>query len=169
MARNSSWLLLAAALACRPAAQDVSGGPEAIEHPVPLPAVADLQRLTATADLETLVDGRVAVIDLWATWCEPCRASIPKVVRLAAAYPDAELMVVGIHVGAGVDAAERFASDARIDYPLFADPEFAFSDRVGSRSVPTLLVVDRSGRIVHRGTELDAPTLALIRSLLAAD
>jgi thiol-disulfide isomerase/thioredoxin len=137
-------------------------------QPVPLPAAAELQRLTATADLDALVEGKVAVIDLWATWCEPCRDSIPKMVRLAAAYAEADLVVVGVHVGAGVDTAQRYAEDARIGYPLFADPQFVFSDRVGSRSVPTLLVVDRSGRIVHRGTELDPPTLTLIRSLLSA-
>jgi thiol-disulfide isomerase/thioredoxin len=132
--------------------------------PVPLPEV-ELRPLTAKAPLRELVAGKVAVIDLWATWCEPCRESIPKVVRLAAAYP--EVAVIGIHVGEGEETAERFAREANIGYPLFTDPQFAFSDRVGSRNVPTLLIVDKAGRIVHKGTELDKPTLGLVRSLLA--
>jgi thiol-disulfide isomerase/thioredoxin len=167
MAKSFDLLLLAALLACRPALADTHGGPEPELQPVPLPPGGGLQRLTATAELDALVDGKVAVIDLWATWCEPCRESIPKVVRLAEAYSD--LVVVGIHVGEGVEGAERFAAEANIHYPLYSDPEFAFSDRIGSRSVPTLLVVDQEGRIVRRGTELDASTLALVRTLLAAD
>ena len=133
-------------------------------EPVPLPRVQP-RPLTAKVPLAEALAGKVAVIDLWATWCEPCRDSIPKVVRLAAAYPD--VAVIGIHVGAGDESAERFAADANITYPLYTDPEFAFSDEVGSRNVPTLLVVDKAGRIVHKGTELDKPTLALVRSLLA--
>jgi cytochrome c biogenesis protein CcmG/thiol:disulfide interchange protein DsbE len=154
MAKSFDLLLLATLLACRPSLAD-------------RPAGADLQRLTATAELDALVEGEVAVIDLWATWCEPCRESIPKIVRLADAYDD--LVVVGIHVGEGVEGAERFAVEANIHYPLYSDPEFAFSDRIGSRSVPTLLVVDQAGRIVRRGTELDASTLALVRTLLSAE
>lgn len=167
MAKSSSLLALVLALACRPTSEGTQGGPTVAMEPVPLPASAELQRLTAPSDLHALVDGKVAVIDLWATWCEPCRDSIPKIVRLHAAYAEADLVVVGIHVGAGVEGAERFAADAHIEYPLFADPEFVFSDRVGSRSVPTVLVVDKQGRIVHRGAELDATTLAIVRSLLA--
>ena len=154
-------------LACRPAVEGTHGGPEAVIEPVPLPPTHGLQRLTADAELDALVHGKVAVIDFWATWCEPCRSSIPKIVRLSDAFVHEDLVVVGIHVGAGVESAERFAADAQIRYPLFADPQLVFSDRVGSRSVPTLLVVDKRGRIVRRGTELDAPALALVRTLLA--
>lgn len=111
--------------------------------------------------------GRVAVVDLWATWCAPCRASVPKIVRLAEAYGPHGLAVAGVHVGEGAEGALQFAAEAGINYPLYADDAYVYSDALGSRSVPTLLVMDREGAIVHRGRELDADTLTLVRMLLA--
>ncbi len=133
----------------------------------PLPSLAGVLPLKAgEPPLSEQIRGNVAIIDLWATWCEPCRESMPKVGRLAQAYADTDLVVVGVHVGPSVDNALRFAQEAGIDYPMHIDPDFVFTDAVGSRSVPLLLVVDRDGTLVHRTHELDHQTLELVRRLL---
>jgi len=116
--------------------------------------------------LGTRIAGHVAVLDFWATWCEPCRETIPKVIRLADAYGPEGLVVVGVHVGRGSESATAFAEDAGIQYPLYTDEDYAFSDRFGARSVPTVLVVAPNGSIVHRSRELDAEVLAAIREQL---
>lgn len=92
---------------------------------------------------------------------------MPKVARLAQAYANTDLVVAGIHVGPTAANAVRFASEAGIEYPMHIDPEFQFTDAVGSRSVPLLLVVDREGTVVHRTHELDHETLELVRRLMA--
>ncbi len=92
---------------------------------------------------------------------------MPKIARLADAYADTDLIVVGIHVGPSAQLATRFAHEAGIRYPMHIDARFDFADAVGTRSVPLLLVVDRDGTIVHRTHELDHKTLSLVRELLA--
>ncbi len=164
-----SFLVVALLTACDPNTASMPPAEPTQVEPAPLPSLEGVTPLRVQDPaLEASLEGKVAVIDLWATWCEPCRASIPKVVRLSQAYPPEKLVVAGIHVGAGVETAERYAADAGISYALYADEAFAFSDRVGSRSVPMLLVVDAGGMIVHRTSELDAQTLAIVRGLVEA-
>ncbi len=109
----------------------------------------------ADAVFEQVIAGRVTVIDFWATWCEPCRDSIPKVIALSQAERARGLVVVGVHVGHGFEQALAFASEAGIDYALFADPEFRLSQHYGARNVPTVVVLDRDGRELLRGDEVD--------------
>jgi thiol-disulfide isomerase/thioredoxin len=112
--------------------------------------------------------GKVAVLDFWASWCDDCRRTIPQVVRLNAGYARNGLVVVGVNAGEAADEAKRSATDFGIQYDVALDPELAFSNAVGAVALPTLLVVDRDGRIVHRATHVDEATLAVIRSLLQA-
>lgn len=159
-------LLVASSVACEPTATPGESAHASVA-PAPLPSLASIRPLSAGGPrLSEQVSGRVAVIDLWATWCEPCRESMPKVARLAEAYAETDLVVVGVHVGPSAANAARFAAEAGIEYPMHIDPRFDFTDAVGSRSVPLLLVVDRDGTIVHRTHELDAETLALVRRLV---
>lgn len=135
--------------------------------PGPLPSLSAVKPLkSGDKPLSEQVRDRVVVIDLWATWCEPCRRSMPKVARLAEAYAGTDLVVAGIHVGPSAQGAVRFAREAGIEYPMHIDPRFDFTDAVGGRSVPLLLVVDRGGTVVHRTHELDARTLAIVRRLV---
>ncbi|MBC8073986.1 MAG: TlpA family protein disulfide reductase [Deltaproteobacteria bacterium] len=178
--RNAFVAVALAATACQSIAYDRGERGRLCRSSTPEPpAVARTDSETAAvfpteidpvplqADPTTLGDrirGEVAVIDLWATWCEPCRTTIPRIIRLADAYRDRGLVVLGVHVGPG--EANAYARAAGIRYPLYADPDFVLSDRIGTRSVPTVLVVDRAGNIVFRGSELDAAALTIIDSLL---
>jgi thiol-disulfide isomerase/thioredoxin len=168
--RFSSLLALAAVLACDPSQTGPTRAPserDTAVAPGPLPSLAAVKPLKSDDEpLSEQVKGRVVVIDLWATWCAPCRESMPKVARLADAYADTDLVVVGIHVGPSAAGAVRFADEAGIDYPMHIDPDYAFTDAVGGRSVPLMLVVDREGVIVHRTHELDHETLAIVRRLV---
>jgi thiol-disulfide isomerase/thioredoxin len=155
MRRWLSVAALSAACASTPAADPASlldGAP-----PAPVgrhPPLAEVAR------------GRVVLVDLWASWCEPCVEAIPALIRLERTYRPGGLVVVGVNVGEDPETARAFAEKAGITYPVYVDPEFALADRIGSRNVPTILVVDRSGKIVRRGSRLDKETLALLRELL---
>ncbi|MBX7083104.1 MAG: TlpA family protein disulfide reductase [Nannocystaceae bacterium] len=107
------------------------------------------------AVFQQTVAGHVAVIDFWATWCEPCRTSIPKVIAFARQSRERGVVVVGMHVGHGFEQALQFAADSGIDYPLFADPDYRVSDRYAARRVPTVLALGRDGAVLYRGDEVD--------------
>ena len=116
--------------------------------------------------LEARLKGKVAVVDLWASWCEPCKKGIPRLKQLAAHYKNEGLVVVGVNVGEPAAMARTFCESAGIDYPVYLDDDYAFSDALGERNVPALLLVNRRGQIVHRATEVDATLLEHVAEAL---
>ena len=110
--------------------------------------------------------GKVVVLDFWAGWCEDCRKMVPALARLSDAFASRGLLVVGVNAGEHVDDATRYAHELGITYPIVFDPELAYSDRVGASDLPVLLVIDRTGTIVHRSRRLDEDTLGAIRKVL---
>lgn len=123
----------------------------------------------AQVDLRTMLRGRPTLVVLWATWCEACRDEFAALNRLDAALAEHEGLVVAIAVGDDVQKVRGVVAGQRLRYAQLVDPEFQFSDALGVRRVPTNLVVDRTGRIVHVGGALDAATLAAFRAQLHGD
>ena len=101
-------------------------------------------------------EGRVVVLNFWATWCGPCRIEIPALVRLRQDFE--EVAVVGISIDRGpeqqiVPVIERFVSRFEINYPIYLDAEQKVArDYAGSAPflmyVPTTAVIDQEGRLV---------------------
>ncbi len=112
--------------------------------------------------------GRPVVLSLWATWCEACEAEQAPLTRLHA-RTDKQLLIAAIAVGESGELVRRYASVHRLPYPIFLDPDFALASLLGSQSVPTTIVLDRGGRVVHRGGLFDGAALAAVRALLEAD
>ena len=113
--------------------------------------------------------GSVAVIDLWATWCTACEHERPKLERLYAAYREQGLRVVGLDVGETPSVVSAYLAEQRVGYPVYLDPDFRVADALGEKQLPTILVVDRDGRIVHRAASLDPDTLQHVKALLAGE
>lgn len=112
--------------------------------------------------------GHVVVLDFWAGWCEECKRSVPQVTRLAAAFASDGLIVIGVNAGEQPAEAEAAARALGIGYPIALDPDLAFSAQIGASDLPALLVIDRSGAIVHRARHVDEASLAVIRAQLAS-
>jgi thiol-disulfide isomerase/thioredoxin len=90
--------------------------------------------------------GKVVFVDFWATWCGPCRATIPELVRLARAFPD-DVVVIGVSKEP-VATVAAFLDGQDIPYPCVAGPLPAMPNQFRSvRSIPTIFVIDRQGRI----------------------
>ena len=97
--------------------------------------------------------GKVLILDFYATWCVPCRDSVPHLIGLQKKFEDQGLAVVGLNVGGPGDEQEvpAFAKAFGIQYPL-AKPDddlvsFLMSD---SDAIPQTFVFDRQGQLVQR-------------------
>lgn len=96
-------------------------------------------------------DGKVVLVDFWATWCPPCRRSIPDLSELHGKYSNRGFEVVGISLDqSGVDKVARFAEQMKIPYTVvMGNMQVATDWNIGS-SIPIAFLVDRQGEIVDR-------------------
>ena len=114
--------------------------------------------------------GYVLVLDFFATWCQPCRMSIPHLVEMNKKYGKQGLYVLGMSADEdGEKVVKAFADKYRITYPIALAGESTQVD-FGVRSVPVMFVIDKKGRIaeVFRGfsDEVARSTEQLIKKLL---
>ncbi|MGH7662553.1 MAG: TlpA family protein disulfide reductase [Vulcanimicrobiaceae bacterium] len=87
--------------------------------------------------------GHVVFFDFWASWCEPCKQSIPLIEHYKALHPDA--LVYSVDGGESVATAKRYASAAKMRRVAF-DPDLKVSDAFGVSVFPTMIVIGRDGK-----------------------
>lgn len=111
--------------------------------------------------------GKVLVVNLWATWCAPCREEIPAFVRLQDKYRARGLQFVGIAIDQR-DPVQAFAREFGINYPVLLGgiDTVEMSRRAGNRvgALPFTLIIDRNGNIA--GTELGSIREAKLQSIV---
>ena len=97
--------------------------------------------------------GKVLILDFYATWCVPCRDSVPHLIGLQKKYDDQGVQVIGLNVGGPEDEqlVPAFAKEFGIQYPLARPDEdlvsFLFA---GQDAIPQTFVFDRQGQLVQR-------------------
>lgn len=117
--------------------------------------------------------GRPVLLNVWATWCGPCRVEMPSIQRLYDAYRDQGLAVlaVSVDVAGAEDAIRAYVEELGLSLLILHDPEARVSEIFRTRGVPETLILDAGGRIVKRvsgAAEWDSPgNRALIEHLLA--
>lgn len=115
--------------------------------------------------------GNVVFLNLWATWCGPCRYEIPELQSLHQKYASRGFKVVGISLDdTGVGGVKQFVSQHSMTYPIAYDPDGKIAAIFQSSVLPTSVIVDRSGQIVWKkfgAVSMDDPTLndALTKAL----
>ena len=99
--------------------------------------------------------GRVLVVNLWATWCGPCRAEIPSLVELNKKYNEegsGDVVILGISVDDPVEKLKPYAAQMKMNYPVLVgngrdDVQDAFGPLWG---IPVTVFIDREGRIAKK-------------------
>jgi len=131
-------------------------------NPLPDP-LADGGRVTNAALL-----GRVTVINVWASWCPPCREEAPILRRAHDAADPERVAFLGVIRNDREDDARAFARDHGLTYPN-AVGDGGFASAFGVRGLPMTFVLDASGRIVarHFGPVSESRLTALIEDALA--
>jgi thiol-disulfide isomerase/thioredoxin len=102
--------------------------------------------------------GRIVVLNLWASWCPPCRAEMPELQQFYAQNAARGVVVIGVNQGESSQRAAAFARSLDITFPIWIDEEQRYGRVYAALGLPTTIVIDRDG-IVARG--FDGPvTLA---------
>ena len=94
--------------------------------------------------------GKVVVLDFWATWCGPCQAQSPVLDGLATRFRDRGLVVVGMNTNDEEGNAKRWAASHGVVYPIVYDDGNKVAHEYNVESFPTLVIIDREGKIVAR-------------------
>jgi peroxiredoxin len=115
--------------------------------------------------------GYVLVVDFFATWCQPCRESIPHLIEMNRKYGKQGLQVLGMSADEdGERLVKTFSEEHHISYPVALAGESALGD-FGVRSVPVMFVIDKKGRVAEIfrgfGDQVGRSSEQLIKKLLA--
>jgi thiol-disulfide isomerase/thioredoxin len=94
--------------------------------------------------------GRVVVLDFWASWCAPCRRSIPWLNEMNAKYGKQGLVIVGVNVDKDRHDAEQFLREVPIDFEIIYDPDGALATRYQVEGMPSSYVFGRHGELAAR-------------------
>jgi peroxiredoxin len=97
--------------------------------------------------------GKVLIVDFWATWCEPCKKSFPKLEELYVKYHASGMDIVAVSEDDANDGLTGFGNTYGAKFPLVWDDGKAIATKWQPRSMPSTFVVDKRGvvRYVHLG------------------
>jgi len=117
--------------------------------------------------------GKVVLLNIWATWCEPCRLEMPSMERLSQHLGGADFRVVAVSVDKdGPDVVMKFVNDLGLHFDILHDRSGSIQGTLQTTGVPESFVIDRSGVIIKKviGAERwDSPVNeTLIKHLLDA-
>lgn len=103
--------------------------------------------------------GNVVLLDIWATWCPPCRSEIPHLVALQKKFQGKKVVFVGVAIDDEKSAVADFAKSNRINYTIAHDPRGSKLRNLYSiQGVPATYIIDKKGviRYAHSGFPRDA-------------
>ncbi|MEI6551708.1 MAG: TlpA disulfide reductase family protein [Actinomycetes bacterium] len=106
--------------------------------------------LTLSGTNYTYAKDKVAVVNVWASWCSPCRAEAPTLASLANKYSD--VAFIGILTRDNPANAEAFARRFKLPYPTIIDDSIliGFKGSLPANAIPSTVVLDKKGRVAAR-------------------
>jgi cytochrome c biogenesis protein CcmG/thiol:disulfide interchange protein DsbE len=156
-------ILIVVLAACAGPAAEGDGAAAATREDLPSISVTEFEALLANLD-------QPAVINVWASWCIPCRAEAPLLNAAFAEYGD-RILFIGIDVQDTQAGAKAFLAEFGLEFQHYFDPNRAIANRLGGIGVPNTFFFGPGGELInsHLGI-LDERTLALnIDELLKLD
>lgn len=104
--------------------------------------------------------GKPLIINVWASWCGPCRAEMASLERLSRRFNGKQLNVIGISTDDDASAAAAFIKESKLSFDNYLDHQVVLENMLGANTIPLTIFVDAHGRVVKkvRGSqEWDSP------------
>lgn len=115
----------------------------------PLPDLSTFELVGEIPDME----GKVVLLDFWASWCAPCKASFPAMEELYQEFKDRGFVILAVSVDSNAKAYQKFAAKSGVTFPLVLDAQKKLVSLAEIEVMPTSLMIDKQGvvRSVHAG------------------
>ena len=162
----SPWAGFAATLAALLTAFDLAPYTRNIKAPV-FSAATTEQPVSLTA-----LQGKVVLLNFWATWCAECRPELRGLEQVHHALASRGLAVLGVNAGEDLKVIQRYARNLGVTFPLILDPQQTISRLYGVAGVPTTFLLGRDGRTVALAVgarEWQSPAARHILDVLLAE
>lgn len=108
--------------------------------------------------------GKVVVVEFWATWCPPCRASIPHLSKMFKTYSQSGVQFVSL-TNEERSAVEPFVKAQKMEYPIGVGSRSA--EAYGVEGIPHAVVIDRDGKVSWEGHPMDEAFEAAVKKAMA--
>ena len=134
------------------------------------PKVGDAFPVLADYKLEgTLPDtkGKVVVVDFWASWCGPCKASFPAFRELHEKFADRGVVIIAVSIDEDKGEMEGFLKKAKVPFAAVRDAKQKLAEKLSIESIPTTFILGLDGKIaaLHNGYGGDSTKLELIATV----
>lgn len=118
--------------------------PAKVEYPAPQLRLKDLSGNSVSL---TDYSGKVVLVNMWATWCPPCKAEMPTLEAFYEKYKNDGFVIVGINDGETRDLVEPFVSEHNLTFPIWLDEHYASEKAFNTANLPSSYVIDRQGTV----------------------
>jgi peroxiredoxin len=124
--------------------ESMSTVPVEVNYPAP-----DLSLENINGNMESLADfqGKVILVNNWATWCPPCRAEMPTLVAFFTDHAQDGLMIIAIEAGAPKEKVQKFVDQFKMPFHVWLDPKGDSASAFKNNYLPNSYVIDRTGTI----------------------
>ena len=94
--------------------------------------------------------GKPLIINVWASWCGPCRAEMASLERLAQRYNGKEFNIIGISTDDYANAAKAFIKQTEITFENFLDSKLLLENMLGANTIPLTILISANGRVLEK-------------------
>jgi thiol-disulfide isomerase/thioredoxin len=95
-------------------------------------------------------EGKVVIVDFWASWCAPCRRSFPWLNSMQARYEDQGLVIIGVNLDESREKADKFLTEFPASFAIYFDSSKSLAREFGVEAMPSSFVIGREGSIIAR-------------------